>query len=108
MKLDAENLKTWVKDHKKEIKIAVGAAGITAFVYHKYGYKLLPMKPYLTLNISETKGQVMSGHTQFDVGDLTVKDLGKLTKRIQKLLPELKNDTVLNVATINYSGIPIK
>lgn len=109
-------IKEWLKAHKKEIAIAVGAAGITSFVFVKYGHRTLPKSPYMSVRFEagmdrnsfwedneEGRKKLMSGHMFMDLKDLKVSDLGNAGKKLQQMFPGLKDDTPLRRVSMDYN-----
>lgn len=109
-------IKEWLKAHKKEISIAVGAAGITSFVFVKFGCRTLPKNPYFGVRFEagidrnsfwedneEGRKKFMSGHMFMDLKDLKVSDLGNAGKKLQQMFPGLKDDTPLRRVSMDYN-----
>lgn len=110
-------IKDLLKDHKKEIAIAVGAAGVTSFLYTKFGKTVLVRDPFMSVRFEagldrslrfgsdEDGKKFMSGHTfmDLDLKDLKVSDLGNAGKKLQQMFPGLKSDTPLRRVSMDYN-----
>lgn len=108
-------IKDWLKEHKKEIAIAVGAAGVTSFLYTKFGKVVLVRDPFMSVRFEagldrslrfgsdEDGKKFMSGHMFMDLKDLKVSDLGNAGKKLQQMFPGLKSDTPLRRVSMDYN-----
>lgn len=112
--LDREGkIRKWMRDHKKEIIIAVGAAGLTSFVFVKFGHRTLPKNPYMSVRFEagmeerfprdEDGNHIASGHIFMDLKDLKVSDLGAAGKKMMETFPKLKADTPLRRISMDYN-----
>lgn len=105
-----KNLKIWIKEHKKEIMIGIGAAGCTA-LYFMTKDKKISCGVQLSIdlfngkidNIPDTLGkQSLYSNINLSNPDLSIKDLGKLGDLIKKTIPDVTNTTTIDFLSANY------
>jgi hypothetical protein len=108
-------IKNFVKEHKKELISAAVAAGVTSFVFVKFGKRSFPKTPFVSLNVlaevsnSEyfSTTNVNSGYFNIDLKDAKVKDFGKVGEQLISTFPKLEESTLVNNISVSYS-FPIK
>ena len=104
-----KKIKKIMKEHKKEILIAISTAGITSFIFMKYGHKKLPN---INVNFSagintdywslSNENESLSGNLYMKLNDMTIADLGKFGKVLKEKMPEIKINDKINNVSINY------
>lgn len=111
MKIDTQELRSKIEEHKKEIFIGLSGAAVMSLLYRAYGRKIIFNKPYLHLDFDlgmrdPSKGNLdtttLNGFANFAMADMTIKDLGKVGKKIQEAIPSIKSDMLLSNVTLDY------
>lgn len=110
-----KKVKTWLKEHKKEIIVGAVAAGGTA-LYFLTKQKKVGVKAGLNLTLRFLDGveddeECFGWRGKSDIytninlnkPDLTVADLGKLGDMLKEKLPMIAGDAKVNHLSANYS-----
>ena len=110
-----KKVKTWLKEHKKEIIVGAVAAGGTA-LYFFANQKKVGVKAGLNLTLRFLDGidnddEYYGCRTLSDVytninlnkPDLSISDCGKLGEVLKEKLPAIAKDTKINYLSANYS-----
>lgn len=96
IKKDESNLKSFIKDHKKEILIAGGSVLLMALFYNHYGVKINKKKINLTFLNKYDYERPSYGYLNLNLKNCTISDLGKAGQKLLERFPDLmsKTDTI--------------
>lgn len=113
-----KEVKQWIKDHKKEIIIAVAAAGGTGLYFMRKEKKIKGIKAGLRLTFGflneeedgeyehdyglRSKSNMYTNLNLHDPG-YTVGDLGKIGAELMKNIPSLTKDVPINHLNANFN-----
>lgn len=103
-------VKSWIKNHKKEILVGLAAAGGTALYF--IAKKKMGMKAILSLRLGFLDGDdefgrfgwsnEISTNYCMDNPDLTISDLGNFGNMIKERIPSIDESTKISNFNVNY------
>lgn len=107
-----KKVKTWLKEHKKDIMIGIAAAGGTALFFLLKDNKINGIDSDMRLSLrflKEPKEEFsynkshLFNNFNLDNPDLTIKELGKLEDILKEFMPAIDDETKIGSINVNYS-----